>query len=156
MSSLVQLLRLMTADSLPWPWITTSTSTVKRYALPSWPFLSQSMTLLGQYRHRPQAVETGGNLVFIAWNSTGDVLLLRVNIFLYHLNFTRQTWDSYVLSAYHWENWINWITKSMWITQEINNCFCRTARTGYEITVKSVKLLQKLGQFHWWDRGANE
>ncbi|KAL5969363.1 Guanine nucleotide exchange factor subunit RIC1, partial [Taenia solium] len=40
----------------------------------------KSLTLLGQYRHKPQAVETGGNLVFVAWNSIGDVLLLRTDV----------------------------------------------------------------------------
>ncbi|VDK45201.1 unnamed protein product [Taenia asiatica] len=83
----------------------------------------KSLTLLGKYRHKPQAVETGGNLVFVAWNSTGDVLLLRTDLgFLCLIYLSLRELDQ--------------------LDHE------KTARTYYEISVKSVKVLQKLGQFH--------
>ncbi|CDS39403.1 protein RIC1 [Echinococcus multilocularis] len=40
----------------------------------------KSLTLLGLYRHKPQSVEAGGNFVYIAWNSTSDILLLRTDL----------------------------------------------------------------------------
>ena len=46
----------------------------------------QTLTLIGQYRHKPQTVETSGNFVYIAWNSTSDILLVRVTLCFIKLN----------------------------------------------------------------------
>uniref|UniRef100_A0A5K3F1V7 Protein RIC1 homolog n=1 Tax=Mesocestoides corti TaxID=53468 RepID=A0A5K3F1V7_MESCO len=85
-------------------------------------FLCQkSLHLLGRYKCKSQVIETGGDIVSIAWNATGDTLLLRTALgflcFVYLTVIELDLQDPEHISP-----------------------------TKHEISIKSVKFLRKLGQ----------
>ncbi|VDN98321.1 unnamed protein product [Rodentolepis nana] len=82
----------------------------------------KSNVLLCQYRHSSSNIERYGNLAFAAWNSTGDILLLRTDLgFLGLLHLLKRE-----IEQGNGDNSI---------------------KLRLEVVVKSVNILQSLGQF---------